>query len=43
MGYIYTAVVRDKSGKILTYADYGDYQSAPENITSLAAQPGNTV
>ena len=43
MGYIYTAVVRDKEGKIITYGDYAEYQSPPENVTSLAAQPGNTL
>lgn len=43
MGYINTAVVRDKEGKILSYADYYSNQSQPEWITELAKVPGNTI
>lgn len=43
MGYIYTAIVRDKEGKIVTYGDYPEYQSPPESVTRLASQPGNTL
>ena len=43
MGYINTAVVRDKEGKILSYADYYSNQSQPDWITKLSEVPGNTI